>query len=149
MKSIYNPNDNQAFIERINKLTEDSKPLWGKMTVTEMLAHCQCPMDVAFGKLELKANFLIRILGKLLKNKIINSTEFKKNSPTAKEFIVKGNLDFYTEKEGLIERINIFSLEKENAIKNKVHPFFGKMSIEEWSKLQTMHLDHHLKQFGV
>lgn len=149
MKSIYNPNDNQELIERINKLTEESKPLWGKMTVTEMLAHCQCPMDVAFGKLELKANFAIRILGKLLKNKIINSTEFKKNSPTAKEFIVKGNLDFSKEKEGLIERINIFSLEKENAIKNKVHPFFGKMSIEEWSKLQTMHLDHHLKQFGV
>jgi hypothetical protein len=149
MKSIYSPDDNQKFIERINKLTEDSKPIWGKMSVNEMLAHCHCPMDVALGNLNLKANFVMRILGKLLKNKILNSKEFQKNSPTAKEFIIKGDLDFITVKKGLIERINTFSLEKENAIKNKVHPFFGKMSNEEWSKLQTMHLDHHLKQFGV
>ena len=149
MKSIYNPNDNQEFIERINKLTEDSKPLWGKMTVSEMLAHCQCPMDVAFGKLNLKANFVMRLLGKMFKNKILAGNEFKKNSPTVKEFIVKSDLDFKTLKKGLIDRINIFSLEKEDAIKNKKHPFFGEMSNDEWNKLQTMHLEHHLKQFGV
>ncbi|MBP9797478.1 MAG: DUF1569 domain-containing protein, partial [Chitinophagales bacterium] len=29
------------------------------------------------------------------------------------------------------------------------HPFFGKLSPEEWDTLTVKHLDHHLRQFGV
>ena len=120
MKSIYNSNDNQTYIERINMLNPNSKANWGKMTATEMLAHCHGPMDVAFGKQNLKMNFAMRLLGKLFKNKILRGNEFQKNSPTVKEFIIKDNLDFETARKGLIERINNFSLQKENAIKNNL-----------------------------
>lgn len=149
MKSIYNIKDNQEFIDRINQLTPNSEAHWGKMNVCEMLTHCHGPMDVAVGKLDLKMNFVMGLLGKIFKNKIINGAEFKKNSPTVKEFIAKGDYNFEEVKSGLIERINTFSEQKENAIKNPKHPFFGKMSHEEWSKLQTKHLEHHLTQFGV
>jgi hypothetical protein len=29
------------------------------------------------------------------------------------------------------------------------HSFFGIMTPEEWSALNYIHLDHHLRQFGV
>ena len=29
------------------------------------------------------------------------------------------------------------------------HPAFGKLSKEQWGKMQYKHLDHHLRQFGV
>ena len=29
------------------------------------------------------------------------------------------------------------------------HPFFGRMTGEEWDRLLWKHLDHHLRQFGV
>jgi Protein of unknown function (DUF1569) len=29
------------------------------------------------------------------------------------------------------------------------HPFFGELTPEEWDILQSKHLDHHLRQFGV
>lgn len=149
MSSIYNKNDNDIIIARINKLSPDSKAQWGKMTVDQMLSHCQAPIDVAFGNLALRSNFLMRTMGKLFKNKIINSAEFKKNSPTAPDFIRKGSYDFEKTKRELIEKINQFSTLAEKAIKNTKHPFFGEMSHEEWDKLQSMHLEHHLKQFGV
>lgn len=149
MKSIFNATDNNELIERINHLTPNSKPLWGKMTVEQMLMHCQGPMDVAFGTLELKMNFVMSLMGKLFKNSILKSKEFKKNSPTVKEFISKDTVAFDLAKRELIQKINTFSLQKETAIKNFKHPFFGKLTSEEWSKLQIMHLDHHLKQFGV
>ena len=149
MYSIYNKNDNQILIDRINKLSLESKAQWGKMNVAQMLSHCQAPIDVAFGDLNLKANFFMQLLGKLLKNKILNATEFKKDSPTAPEFIRKNECDFEKSKAELIKKINRFSELGEKAIKTTKHPFFGEMTLQDWDKLHVMHLDHHLKQFGV
>lgn len=41
MGSLFNAEDNNSIRKRINKLTPDSKPLWGKMNVSQMLAHLQ------------------------------------------------------------------------------------------------------------
>jgi hypothetical protein len=149
MSSIYSKADNEIVISRINKLSPESKALWGKMTVDQMLSHCQAPMDFAFGKTPMKANFLMQLLGKMVKGKMLKSKEFKKNSPTAPSFIRTGTYDFEETKNGLIERIGVFSDLGQNALKTTKHPFFGEMTYDEWSQLQTMHLDHHLKQFGV
>lgn len=149
MPSVYNKIDNDAFIARINLLSKESQPLWGKMTVGQMLSHCQAPIDVAFGDLELRSNFVMRLIGKLFKNKILNSNEFKKNSPTAPDFIRKDQYDFESTKAELIRKFSRFAELGHQSIKSNKHPFFGDMSYEEWDKLHSMHLDHHLKQFGV
>lgn len=149
MSSIYNKTDNDLIISRIQNLSPESKALWGKMTVVQMLSHCQAPIDFAFGKAPMKVNFIMQILGKMLKGKVLNSNEFKKNSPTAPAFIRTGTYNFEEVKNGLIDRINTFSELGQSAIKTTKHPFFGEMNYDEWSKLHTMHLDHHLKQFGV
>lgn len=149
MKSIFDLTDNNQIIERIQKLTPESKAQWGKMSVDQMLSHCQAPIDVAFGTLPLKANFMMQILGKMLKNKILKGPDFKKNSPTAPSFIRTESYDFETTKNELIEKVKRFASEGHGAIKNQTHPFFGKMTYDEWDKLHYMHLDHHLKQFNV
>ncbi|MGV7106463.1 DUF1569 domain-containing protein [Flavobacterium sp. U410] len=149
MKSIFNTHDNQELITRINRLTPEAQAVWGKMSVDQMLSHCQAPIDVAFGNLPLKANVIMQLLGKMLKNKIINSPEFKKNSPTAPSFIRTEHYDFETTKKELIEKVSKFATEGQAAIKNQTHPFFGRMTYNEWDKLQYMHLDHHLHQFKV
>ncbi|WP_333600513.1 DUF1569 domain-containing protein [Flavobacterium sp.] len=149
MSSIYNKTDNEIIISRINKLSPESKGQWGKMTVDQMLSHCQAPMDFAFGKTPMKANFLMRLLGKMIKGKMLKSKEFKKNSPTAPAFIRTGVYDFDQTKNELIQKIEFFSDLGQKAIKTTNHPFFGEMTYDEWSQLHTMHLDHHLRQFGV
>lgn len=148
MKSIFNPQDNQDIINRINNLSPESKALWGKMTVDQMLSHCQAPIDVAFGTLPLKANFVMQMLGKMMKSKILKSPEFKKNSPTAPSFVRNKNYNFQKTREELIEKVKKFASEGHSSIKNKTHPFFGKMTYEEWDRLHYMHLDHHLRQFN-
>lgn len=149
MNSIYDKTSNQAIIERINKLTPDSEALWGKMTVDQMLSHCIAPIDLALGNSKLKVNFIMQLLGKILKKKILNSNEFKKNSPTAPSFIRNNKYNFEDVKSELIQKFSTFSELKHQAIKRKEHPFFGKMSYEDWDKLHWMHIDHHLRQFGV
>jgi len=149
MPSIFNTSDNQDLISRIDKLAPNTAATWGKMNAAQMLSHCQAPMDVAFGDLKLKSNFLLLLVGRIYKKKILAAPGFKKNSPTAPDFLRNGECDFEKSKSELIQKINRFSEQGEKVIKMHKHPFFGNMTSEEWDILQWKHLDHHLKQFGV
>jgi len=147
MSSIYNKSENEAIIARINLLTTESKALWGKMTVDQMCKHCTSAINVAFGKQDVKVNFLMRFLGKILKDKVFNS-EFKRNSPTAKEFVFTNHYDLEIAKKEFIESFSQFT-QGQQTIKVMNHPFWGKMTYEDWDKLMWRHVDHHLRQFGV
>ena len=149
MKSIFNTTDNQEIIARINSLNPESQAKWGKMTVDQMLSHCIAPIDVAFGNSNLKANFFMQILGKMVKAKMLKQAVFKKSSPTAPSFIRTDKYDFEATKNELIGKIQQFEKDGHAVIKNTKHPFFGVMTYEEWDQLQLMHLNHHLEQFGV
>ena len=147
IKNLFEPSVKQEIIDRINKLTADSKALWGKMTVGQMLAHCQVPIGVAEGTHKLKRTFIGRIFGPIAKPMLFNDKPFKRNLPTDKSFIMTGaEKDFYMEKGKLLTAINNFT---EANMVNEPHPFFGKLTKEQWSKGSWKHLDHHLKQFGV
>jgi hypothetical protein len=148
MKSIYDAADSQELITRFNQLTPNSEALWGNMTVDQMLQHCTAAIEVAFNEKEVKVNFMMKVLGRLVKNKIFNS-EFRQNSPTAKEFIFEEQYDFESSKAILIEKFSRFSTIGTSAITELNHPFWGKMTYEDWNKLVWKHLDHHLRQFGV
>jgi hypothetical protein len=147
MSSIYNASDNQEIIARINKLTPESQAVWGKMSVDQMCKHTNEALIVAFGENEIKVNFLMKFLGKMLKNKVFNS-DFGKNSPTAKEFIFTDKYDFDASKNELAKNFDRFT-EGHQSIKLVNHPFWGKMTHEDWDKLMWKHVDHHLRQFGV
>ena len=149
MSSIYNKTDNDLVISRINKLSPESKADWGKMNAAQMLKHCKLASDVAFGKQDLKINFAMKLLGKMLKKKVFYGGDMGKNSPTAKEFIINDLVDFEKGKTELIENFRRFTSEGTAAIKTINHPFWGKMTYEDWDALMWKHLDHHLKQFGV
>lgn len=148
MKSIFNTTDNQEMITRIKKLTPNTPALWGKMSVDQMLQHCNDAVLVAFNEKELHVPLLFRILGKLMKKWVLKQPEFDKNSPTAKEFKYDINFDFIKVQQELINNVSRFAA-GEHAVKCSTHPFWGKMSSADWNNLQWKHLDHHLRQFGV
>jgi hypothetical protein len=133
-------------IARINKLTPNSQPLWGKMSVSQMLAHCQAQLRVAVGDDKLKHSLVGLLFGKMAKRKLLEDKPFSKNLPTAPSFIVKETPEFNDAKDKLIGLITRFT---EKNISKDPHPFFGKLTINEWSSLTWKHLDHHLIQFGV
>ena len=146
VKNLFDTTSKQEIIERINKLSPQSQAQWGKMNVSQMLAHCQMPLGVATGANKLKRNFILSLIGPLFKKQLYNETPFKRSLPTDKSFIITDPKEFQTEKQNLIDMINSFS---EKTMSGEPHPFFGKMNKEEWSKGTWKHLDHHLQQFGV
>ena len=146
VKNLFDSSIKQAIVNRINKLTPQSQRQWGKMDVAQMLAHCQMPLGVAVGKHKLIGSFFIKLIGPLFKKKLFDDKPYKKNLPTDKSFKMTDPKDFEYEKQNLIQMINDFS---ETTMSGEPHPFFGKLTKEEWSKGTWKHLDHHLQQFGV
>lgn len=133
-------------INRINKLTKDTKPVWGKMSVSQMMAHCIVGLRTAFGEIKPGRNLLGKLFGNMAKKSALSDKPFKQGLPTDKSFIIKDDRNFEEEKTKLIDYVKRF----ENDLLTKDdHPFFGKMTTDEWDKLMAKHLDHHLRQFGV
>jgi len=147
LKDLFDPLVKNDILDRINKLTPQSQAQWGKMNVAQMLAHLQMPIGSALGVHTLPRTLLGRIVGRFVKGGIYNEKPFKHNLPTDPSFVMTGHeKNFEKEKQSILALISDF---KEENIKNQIHPFFGKLTKQQWSKAMYKHLDHHLLQFGV
>ncbi|MFY8213467.1 MAG: DUF1569 domain-containing protein [Flavobacterium sp.] len=150
MKSIFTPTDNLELQNRLQQITADSLPIWGKMNAAQMFVHCQKPFEVAEKKLILNRNLMSYLFGSMMKKKLLIKGEpFTPNLPTAKAFLITDSVEFAREKNSLLEKIIEYSQVGPSIIKIKTHPFFGDLSPEQWGILFYKHLDHHLKQFSV
>ena len=147
MKTIYDKKTRDELIDRIHTLTEKSNAGWGRMNVYQMIRHCVAWEELVAGKQKLKRIFLGRLFGKIaLRSMIGNDNPVKQNMPTLPELkITESAGDIESEKQKWIALI------EENALApnpNFVHPFCGKMTVEEIGLLTYKHTDHHLRQFN-
>ncbi len=146
MKSLFETESWKEIKDRLNKLTSESPRKWGKMDVSQMLYHCQLPLNISLGKGNMKKQFFP--LAFLFKKSLYNDKPWRQNLPTAKSFIITEIKNFETEKYELEKLVDEFHTKK-NKTQWDPHPLFGKFTPQQWGQMQYKHLDHHLKQFGV
>lgn len=150
MKNIFKPEITTEVINRINKLTPTSKPLWGKMTASQMLAHCSVSYEMVYENKHPKPNpFMKFILKLLIKNTVVGEKPYKKNSQTAPAFIINDERNFEPEKARLISYLQKTQELGETHFDNRESLSFGKLTKAEWNNMFYKHIDHHLSQFGV
>lgn len=150
MKDIFDPEVTAHLIERINQLKPESPPLWGKMSVDQMLAHCCVAYEMAFTNKHPKPNAFVRLLLKtFVKNGVVSEVPYKKNLKTAPAFIIQGSRNFEEEKARLIKYLQHTLALGRDHFEGKESISFGKMTAQEWNNQFYKHLDHHLSQFGV
>ncbi|QDP86487.1 DinB family protein [Chryseobacterium sp. SNU WT5] len=151
MQDVFNAQEAQHFIDRINKLTPFAIPAWGKMTVDQMLAHCNVTYEMVYEPQKHKAPGGIAkfILKKFVKPKVVGEKGYSKNSPTAPQFLIKERQDYILEKKRLIGFIQKTQQLGREAFDGKESFSFGKLKAQEWNNMFAKHLNHHLEQFGV
>lgn len=150
MKNIFDQKVHEDTIQRINSLTPESTPIWGKMSVDQMLAHCCVAYEMAYTDKHPKPNGLVRFLLRLfVKKGVVNEKPYPKNSRTAPVFIIKDRKDFDLEKNHLISFVVKTYEYGPNYFDGKESLSFGPMTTQEWNNQFYKHLDHHLKQFAV
>lgn len=149
IKNLYDSDTLDHFLNRVNKLAPDTQRLWGKMSVSQMMAHCTAAIEMQMGKPSASVGIMGRIIGRLVKGKVVSDKPFEKGLPTSQDLLTTTDKEFNAEKERLIATITKLCRSNPSVFENRKHPFFGKMTPHEWNMLASKHLDHHLQQFGV
>ncbi len=153
-QNIFEESGAQALITRIKQLTPDAQPLWGTMTVSQMLAHSSKPFETVYDptyaqKYPPPNAFMKFILRLIVKPIVVGQKPYKKNMRTAPEFIVEDDRDFSEEQTRLIDFIKRTQAEGAARYEGRESHSFGTLTAKEWNTLFIKHTDHHLAQFGV
>jgi len=150
MKTLFDPGFAAELKERMARLTPDSKREWGTMNAGQALAHCSAGMEMALGDMLPPRILIGRIIGPMVKRLAIRKEgPFKKNAPTAESLIVTNERNVGIERQRLSGLIDRFVAGGPRVCATHPHPFFGRLTPDEWAVLGYKHIDHHLRQFGV
>ena len=149
MKDLATNEGVSSISQRIHALKPDSQRLWGQMDAAQMLAHIRFPLEVPMGKHELEKSWFLKLIGPMIKKQLVKDQPIKKNSPTGKTIKVTDQRDFEQEKTALLSTLTEYSEFVKAGKLPPAHPYWGKLTSQEWNIMQYRHLDHHLGQFGV
>lgn len=149
-KNLLEKECNESVIGRVQKLSPGSTAIWGNMTVTEMLHHCNKVHEqllspaTSSGKETSLKQYITRWLV------LYVMPRYPKGAQAPKKFHTRGTIsdtEFEKQKQELIASVRRFATHTEPI--NHWHPYFGKLSTAQWGLTSWKHIDHHLRQFGV
>jgi uncharacterized protein DUF1569 len=150
MKSFYDAACVSEVKARLQRLQPESPRQWGKMNAPQAVAHCSTAMEWALGGKHPPRMFVGRIVGHFVKPLVFRDDEpMRRNSPTSPDLIVADPRDLTKEREQLCSQIDRFAKGGPAICTTAPHPFFGRLTPDEWAVLMYKHVDHHLRQFGV
>jgi len=147
MKSLFDTEAHKEILDRIENLNENTSPNWGKMSINQMVWHCQGPFNIMLeiDDYGMKPSWLAKVF---FKKSLYNDKPWRKGLPTAKFLKTTETKNFDEEKVKLVDLINKACTQRDKK-EWKPHPAFGYFTNDQWGQMQYKHLDHHLKQFGV
>ncbi|HKO55635.1 MAG TPA: DUF1569 domain-containing protein [Thermoanaerobaculia bacterium] len=149
MKSLWDPNARLEILRRIDRLTPETRPRWGRMNAEEMLAHITAGMRMGLGELPTRERRTIFRYWPL-KHLFVYWIPFPRSAYAPREMITRGkSVTWDAAAAALRDAIARFSLLTPRDRAWPVHPIFGSLSGNAWGALGWRHLDHHLRQFGL
>lgn len=143
--------DFESITDRINDLRPDSQRLWGRMSAGQVLPHLADQLRICLGDKPafMRGNALTRWLSKQY---ALLLTSMPKNLPTIKELdpdreAMTRPTDFEADRQRLLDLMQRYDALPPDAPLS--HPVFGQLNKYQLGQLTYVHLDHHLKQFGL
>lgn len=147
MLMLHDPAVLASLTERLNRLTPTSERQWGKMTVDQMLWHLNESFEMGLGRRTVP-KMKVPIPGFVLRLFVFNLPWPKGKTRTHPDLEARASHDFAAERARAIRLLNeIVGRPLEGAWPDSYA--IGHMSGTDWSRLGAIHVNHHLKQFGV
>lgn len=140
------------FVNALAEIAPDTKGLWGKMNVQQMIEHMSFSFRQANGKDKYSLLTPEENVPKM-QAFLMSDKPFKENTPNpiiGNDTIPEKNATVQDALHELQTEINdffaVFDTQPDAVITN---PFFGNLNYEMWVQLLYKHSLHHLKQFGI
>jgi hypothetical protein len=153
MKRLDNTEDKAMVLDRLRQITPGSQRQWGKMTPHQMICHLNDSFKSVIGERELngdKSNLLTRSVVRWLA--LYAPLKWPHGVPTMPENDQEQGgtppEDFQRDLDALVLMIDRVT-RAEKDFQWRRHPLFAEMSERDWMRWAFLHVDHHLRQFGV
>jgi hypothetical protein len=141
----------RGYLDRFQKIAPDAAPCWGKMTVPQMIGHVNGAVRYSMGygpDIPFKGNWKTKyIFAPLILNGIKQvPRNIKVPRPKGAQSFDPPVAELATLESTLNE---LLAKARDGSFNPPHHPFFGMIGPHGWMKFHGVHLDHHLRQFGV
>jgi hypothetical protein len=152
MKSLADAGVQESLSFRIAALRPGSRRLWGTMSAHQMICHLNDSFRACLGEKAVSpaTGLIQRTAMKWMA--LYLPAPWPKNLPTRPEVDQQAQgtrpTDFTSDRDMLLKLIKRFG-SGSCEFRDHAHPIFGKMRDREWLRWAYLHVDHHLRQFGV
>ncbi|HXQ27128.1 MAG TPA: DUF1569 domain-containing protein [Candidatus Acidoferrales bacterium] len=150
MRTLESIADRESIVQRISALTPSDRRLWGRMSADQMVCHLCDAYRLPLG--EKSASPATGLLQRTVMKWIALwlPAKWPKGVSTVPEVEqgVGGTapVEFERDRAELLALVSRFCVA--SADLSIPHPFFGRMTRQEWLRWGYVHADHHLRQFG-
>jgi len=156
-RTLANPADKQQIVERLRKIQPSSPRQWGKMTAPQMICHLADSFRVTIGEKTWTTARIsvapIPVPGWFVKWIALEvPLAWPRGVKTRPEVDQERGgtppKDFEADLGDLRRLLDRFTGEPRD-FEWQPHPIFGRMGEGDWMRWGYLHMDHHLRQFGV
>jgi hypothetical protein len=141
------------FTALLRQIPSDTPPLWGKMTLQQMIEHFSESVRIASGRMQIHDIITPPDQEEKMRAFLLSEKPFRENTPNPLLPEVPAPVKKPSVKEALHELDEEIAFFFETFRKNDVqvtrNPFFGDLNFEQNIQLLYKHAIHHLRQFGV
>ena len=143
--------DITLLLTKLDTLSDEKSPLWGKMTAQQMVEHLTDSLKISSGKIKLPLETPEEKLPKMLQfleseHAMPRSFEVSFVDPKAQ---LRHDEMALAIDEFLLEWIDFEDYFSNPAASETVHPLYGALNYEQWLRLHSKHFTHHFTQFEL
>jgi len=151
MKSIARGSDRAEILRRLRRVRPDTVRRWGRMSAHQMVCHLTDAFRMALGQKPVSSasGIVQRTIVKWIA--LYAPLQWPSGIRTRPEVDQEGGgtrpIDFDGDVAELERIIEVVANTGSGFA--PAHPMFGSMSHPDWLRWAYLHMDHHLRQFGV
>lgn len=138
---------------QLDKLGEEQKPEFGKMTPQHMVEHLTLTVKISSGRIKIPFFEPSKKQVEMKRQLLETDMDFPKSIKFPND---PGRLldlrfpDLESAKIKLLQSLEEFETYfRENPDTKTVHPVLGELGKEEWDRFHQKHFKHHFSQFGI
>jgi Protein of unknown function (DUF1569) len=152
MKTLARAGDRSEILRRVRLVSADARPRWGRMSAPQMICHLGDAFCMATG--EMTTSPATGLVERTVVKWIALYAPFRwppgiRTRPEIDAQVAGTKPGEFAADLARLEAVFALVTAEPRVFDWAVHPIFGRMSDRDWLRWGYLHMDHHLRQFGV
>jgi hypothetical protein len=148
MRTLFDADTRAEILDRLGRLRPDATRSWGTLSAPQVVIHCVDTFDHTFGIKDVEPpNAFVQ--SALVRWFVIDSPlPWPKGVRSVSQYFESEPHEFGEDLAKLRSCVERFAQGASGGAWGR-SPMLGRLSPDQWARLQYRHLDHHLRQFGL